>query len=53
MDVDRFRVKGVPELSKTMTKLACRLRQFPPGMEPGLEAVSYNGPPNMTYPFGA
>src|SRR5215472_16201526 len=31
----------------------CRLQQFPPGMEPGLEAVSYNDPPNMTYPFGA
>ena len=25
----------------------------PPGMEPGLEAVSYYDPPNMTYPFGA
>jgi len=22
-------------------------------MEPGLEAVSYYDPPNMTYPFGA
>ena len=25
----------------------------PPGMEPGLEAVSYYDPPNLTYPFGA
>jgi carbon-monoxide dehydrogenase large subunit len=25
----------------------------PPGLEPGLEAVSYYDPPNMTYPFGA
>src|SRR5260370_341051 len=25
----------------------------PPGMEHGLEAVSYYDPPNMTYPFGA
>jgi carbon-monoxide dehydrogenase large subunit len=24
-----------------------------PGVEPGLEAVSYYDPPNMTYPFGA
>ena len=24
-----------------------------PGLEPGLEAVSYYDPPNMTYPFGA
>ena len=27
--------------------------KVPPGMEPGLEAVSYYDPPNMTYPFGA
>ena len=26
---------------------------MPPGLEPGLEAVSYYDPPNMTYPFGA
>ncbi len=25
----------------------------PPGLEPGLEAVNYYDPPNMTYPFGA
>jgi carbon-monoxide dehydrogenase large subunit len=25
----------------------------PEGMEPGLEAVDYYDPPNMTYPFGA
>ena len=24
-----------------------------PGVEPGLEAVSYYDPPNMTYPNGA
>ncbi len=24
-----------------------------PRFEPGLEAVSYYDPPNMTYPFGA
>ena len=24
-----------------------------PGVEPGLEAVSYYDPPNMTYPFGS
>ena len=53
-DVDRFRVKGVPELSKTMTELAfAAYNNVPPGMEPGLEAVSYYDPPNMTYPFGA
>src|SRR5690349_4617163 len=53
-DVDRFRVKGVPEMSKTMTELAfAAYNKIPPGMEPGLEAVSYYDPPNMTYPFGA
>src|SRR5215831_8340967 len=53
-DVDRFRVKGVPELSKTMAELAfAAYNNVPPGMEPGLEAVSYYDPPNMTYPFGA
>src|ERR1700761_2470514 len=53
-DVDRFRVKGVPEMSKTMTELAfAAYNNVPPGLEPGLEAVSYYDPPNMTYPFGA
>src|ERR1700756_3286861 len=53
-DVDRFRVKGVPEMAKTMIELAfAAYNNVPPGMEPGLEAVSYYDPPNMTYPFGA
>jgi aerobic carbon-monoxide dehydrogenase large subunit len=53
-DVDRFRVKGTPERFKTMTELAwAAYNSVPPGMEPGLEAVSYYDPPNMTYPFGA
>jgi aerobic carbon-monoxide dehydrogenase large subunit len=53
-DVDRFRVKGNPERFKTMTELAwAAYHRVPPGMEPGLEAVSYYDPPNMTYPFGA
>jgi len=53
-DVDRFRVKGNPERFKTMTELAwAAYNSPPPGMEPGLEAVSYYDPPNMTYPFGA
>jgi aerobic carbon-monoxide dehydrogenase large subunit len=53
-DVDRFRVKGNPERFKTMTELAwAAYNSVPPGMEPGLEAVSYYDPPNMTYPFGA
>jgi carbon-monoxide dehydrogenase large subunit len=53
-DVDRFRVKGNPERFKTMKELAwAAYHQVPPGMELGLEAVSYYDPPNMTYPFGA
>jgi carbon-monoxide dehydrogenase large subunit len=53
-DVDRFRVKGAPERFKTMAELAfAAYNKIPPGMEPGLEAVSYYDPPNMTYPFGA
>jgi aerobic carbon-monoxide dehydrogenase large subunit len=53
-DVDRFRVKGTPERFKTMTELAwTAYHGVPPGMEPGLEAVNYYDPPNMTYPFGA
>jgi carbon-monoxide dehydrogenase large subunit len=53
-DVDRFRVKGNPEKFQTMSALAwAAYNKIPPGMEPGLEAVSYYDPPNMTYPFGA
>lgn len=53
-DIDRFQVKGVPERFKTMTDIAwVAYHSPPPGMEPGLEAVSYYDPPNMTFPFGA
>ena len=53
-DVDRFRVKGNPGAFKTMSEIAwAAYPKVPPGMEPGLEAVSYYDPPNMTYPFGA
>jgi carbon-monoxide dehydrogenase large subunit len=53
-DVDRFRVKGLPEKAKTMKEIAwAAYNNLPQGMEPGLEAVDYYDPPNMTYPFGA
>ena len=53
-DIDRFVVKGAPEQFKTMTEIAyAAYNQAIPGVEPGLEAVSYYDPPNMTYPFGA
>ena len=53
-DVDRFQVKGNPESFKTMKEIAfASYNQAIPGIEPGLEAVSYYDPPNMTYPYGA
>ncbi len=53
-DVDRFQVKGLPEQVKTMKEVAwAAYNRVPDGMEPGLEAVDYYDPPNMTYPFGA
>ena len=53
-DVDRFQVKGLPEKFKTMKEVCwAAYNNVPPGMEPGLEAVDYYDPPNMTYPFGA
>jgi carbon-monoxide dehydrogenase large subunit len=53
-DLDRFRVKGLPEKQATMKEIAWAAYHRPPeGMEPGLEAVDYYDPPNMTYPFGA
>ena len=37
-----------------MTEIAfAAYNKATPGLEPGLEAVSYYDPPNMTYPFGA
>lgn len=53
-DIDGFRVKGNPERTKSMKEIAwAAYNSPPPGMEPGLEAVNYYDPPNMTYPFGA
>ncbi len=52
-DVDGFRVKGAPDRYKSMKEIAwVAYHAPPPGLEPGLEAVSYYDPPNMTYPFG-
>jgi carbon-monoxide dehydrogenase large subunit len=53
-DIDGFRVKGLPEKFLGMKDICwIAYNSPPPGMEPGLEAVSYYDPPNMTYPFGA
>ncbi|MFQ5973467.1 MAG: aerobic carbon-monoxide dehydrogenase large subunit [Alphaproteobacteria bacterium] len=53
-DVDRFRVRGLPERSAPMKDIAmAAYSNRPEGMEPGLETVDYYDPPNFTYPFGA
>ena len=53
-EIDRFKVKGLPEKAATMKQIAMAAYQsLPEGMEQGLEAVNYYDPPNFTYPFGA
>lgn len=53
-DIDGYRVKGAPDKFKSMKEIAwASYNAPPPGLEPGLEAVNYYDPPNMTYPFGA
>src|SRR5262249_19042072 len=52
--IDGFRGEGRPEKFMSMKDICwAAYNSVPPGMEPGLEAVSYYDPPNMTYPFGA
>jgi len=49
-----FHVEGVPEQSITMAEIAgASYMNSPADEEPGLEAVDYYDPPNMTFPFGA
>ncbi len=50
----RFFVKGAPGKGKTIQELAfAAYSNCPPFLEPGLEAVNYYDPPNLTYPFGS
>ena len=50
----KFSVKGAPQKSKTIQDIAfAAYTNHPPGMEAGLEAVSYYDPPNLTFPFGS
>ncbi len=50
----KFSVKGAPQRSKTIQDIAfAAYTNHPPGMEAGLEAVSYYDPPNLTFPFGS
>ena len=49
-----FTVKGAPQKTKTIQEVAfAAYTNHPPGMEGGLEAVSYYDPPNLTFPFGS
>jgi len=49
----RFFVRGAPDKVKTIQDVAfAAYTNFPEGMEPGLEGVTYYDPPNMTFPFG-
>ncbi len=50
----KFSVKGAPQKFKTIQDIAfAAYTNHPPGMEAGLEAVSYYDPPNLTFPFGS
>src|SRR6201981_2027630 len=52
-ETGKFFVKGAPSKSKTIQEIAfAAYTNIPPGMEPGLEAVDYYDPPNLTFPFG-
>ncbi|WP_294532936.1 aerobic carbon-monoxide dehydrogenase large subunit [uncultured Rhodoblastus sp.] len=53
-DIDGYQVKGLPEKRIGVKEIAWAAYHQPiPNLEPGLEAVNYYDPPNMTYPFGA
>ncbi len=50
----KFFVRGTPDKAKTIQEIAfAAYTNHPPGLEAGLEAVSYYDPPNLTYPFGS
>jgi aerobic carbon-monoxide dehydrogenase large subunit len=50
----KFFVRGTPDKAKTIQEIAlAAYSNHPPGVEAGLEAVSYYDPPNLTYPFGS
>jgi len=53
-ETGKFSVRGAPQRSKTIQECAfAAYTNNPPGMEPGLEAVDYYDPPNLTFPFGS
>jgi carbon-monoxide dehydrogenase large subunit len=53
-ETGQVHVEGVPEQSLSIAEIAgASYMNSPPDEEPGLEAVNYYDPPNMTFPFGA
>ncbi len=49
-----FHVAGAPDRSITITEIAAgAYMNKPAGEDPGLEAINYYDPPEMTYPFGS
>src|SRR5437660_7060211 len=53
-ETGKFFVRGNPGNAKTIQEIAlAAYTNHPPGMEAGLEAVSYYDPPNLTFPFGS
>jgi carbon-monoxide dehydrogenase large subunit len=53
-ETGELHVSGAPERSITMTEVAgAAYMNTPADEEPGLEAVNYYDPPNMTFPFGS
>jgi aerobic carbon-monoxide dehydrogenase large subunit len=51
----RFQVRGAPGRSKTWGDVSIQAflaHNFPPGLEPGLEATTFFDPSNFTWPFG-
>ena len=51
----RYQVRGVPDRSLNLRQIAKKAYtdELPNEIEPGLEAVSFFKPPELTYPFGA
>lgn len=50
----QFHVAGAPDRSISITEIAAgAYMNHPKSEEPGLEAINYYDPPEMTYPFGS
>lgn len=53
-ELGRFHVRGAEERGVSIQECAmAAYANMPDGLEPGLEAVAYYDPPNLTWPFAA